>query len=169
MNDDPSDLQKLIRLKRFEQPPEDFVDNFVAEFARRQRVAQMKPSWWTHVRESFSEFMASWSTPQWAMATAAAAIAVAAIVSQTKGDAQREPNANVLEVNRVDKWKVAPHIYLEGDTGRSRAEAEISPHLLGNHFSGGFRDDSSDLSPAQVANLNIKPAIEVEPVIKFND
>jgi hypothetical protein len=38
------DLQKLLRLKRYEQPPEDYMDKFVDEFRQRQRSEMLKGS-----------------------------------------------------------------------------------------------------------------------------
>lgn len=38
------EVQKLIRLKRFEQPPEDYFENFVGEFHNRQRAELLNRS-----------------------------------------------------------------------------------------------------------------------------
>ena len=44
MNDEFEDVQKLIRLKRYEQPPEGYMDGFLKEFHQRQRVELMRRS-----------------------------------------------------------------------------------------------------------------------------
>ncbi len=46
MNNQPPDIQKLLRLKRHERPPEGFVDDFLGEFHRRQRLDAQKVSAW---------------------------------------------------------------------------------------------------------------------------
>jgi hypothetical protein len=43
MNDDDK-LQKLLRLKRYEQPPEEFAEEFLEKFQRRQRGELMRRS-----------------------------------------------------------------------------------------------------------------------------
>ena len=43
MNEDDK-LQKLLRLKRYEQPPEEFAEEFLEKFQRRQRGELMRRS-----------------------------------------------------------------------------------------------------------------------------
>lgn len=68
------DIQRLIRLKRFEQPEEGFTENFLQQFHQRQRAEMLKQSsvelllervttWWDHLL-----------VPKWSMAAAAVAV-----------------------------------------------------------------------------------------------
>ncbi len=68
------DIQRLIRLKRFEQPEEGFTENFLQQFHQRQRAELLKQSsvelllervttWWNHLL-----------VPKWSLATAALAV-----------------------------------------------------------------------------------------------
>jgi hypothetical protein len=41
-------LQRLLTLKRYEQPPKQYFDNFLTEFHRRQELEDAQPSWWEH-------------------------------------------------------------------------------------------------------------------------
>ncbi len=70
------DIQKLIRLKRFETPGEGFTEEFLREFHQRQRAEMLQKSsvellgervltWWNHL-----------TVPKWAFATVAACVAV---------------------------------------------------------------------------------------------
>lgn len=67
------DIQKLIRLKRYEKPPEDFVEDFLASFKDRQRAEMLHRSarglLWERVTTYFAEFL----TPKWAWAGASVA------------------------------------------------------------------------------------------------
>ena len=86
MNDDFEDLRKLIALKRYEQPPEGFVDDFLAEFQRRrseqppERVTLVQRLW-----ERLDAFFDSLSPPAWGLA-GAAAMAILAAVTWMKDD-----------------------------------------------------------------------------------
>ncbi|MDB6003710.1 MAG: hypothetical protein JWR15_697 [Prosthecobacter sp.] len=71
---DFEDIQRLIRLKRFEQPEEGFTENFLQQFHQRQRAEMLKQSsvelllervttWWNHLL-----------VPKWSMATAGVAV-----------------------------------------------------------------------------------------------
>ena len=86
MNDDFEDLRKLIALKRFEQPPEGFVDDFLAEFQRRRseqppaKVSPIQRLW-----ERLDAFFDSLSPPAWGVA-GAAAMAVFAALTWMKDD-----------------------------------------------------------------------------------
>jgi hypothetical protein len=68
------EIQRLIRLKRFETPGEDFVEDFVNQFRERQRSELLRQSarglLWERVNTYFEHLMA----PRWAMAGATAAL-----------------------------------------------------------------------------------------------
>jgi len=66
------DIQRLIRLKRFEKPEENFTENFLREFHQRQRAEMLQQSavgllleraatWWSHLL-----------VPKWGVAAAVA-------------------------------------------------------------------------------------------------
>jgi hypothetical protein len=172
MNEDISDIQRLIRLKRHEQPPADFVDNFMEEFVRRQRTEQMKRPWYASILEGISSFFESWSTPQWALTTAAAALVVGAVMLWTPGGSSLTSGTGSVQTVKMSSrdWQVAPQIYLDSSTGELRKARDLSVYLLGNHFSGGFTSDASDLTPKQVIEeVPTRGAIEVEPLFKFKD
>jgi len=44
--EDNDDISKLLRLKRFEQPPPEYFENFLQEFQHRQRAQMLRdPAW----------------------------------------------------------------------------------------------------------------------------
>lgn len=72
-------IQKLIRLKRFETPGEGFAEEFLREFHQRQRAELLKQSsvellgerlqtWWHHL-----------TVPKWALATVTAAVCLGSV------------------------------------------------------------------------------------------
>lgn len=69
-------IQKLIRLKRHERPPEGFVEDFLVSFQERQRSEMLRGSarglLWERVTTYFSEIL----NPKWVWAGATAAAVV---------------------------------------------------------------------------------------------
>ncbi len=83
MDDNFTDLQKLLRLKRHEAPPPEYFENFLKDFQARQRQEIIKvPLWriaWDRLTGSFAPF----EMPRLAYGTACAvALFAAAITSK---------------------------------------------------------------------------------------
>src|SRR5450432_3650697 len=74
MDENFSDLQKLLRLKKYEAPPAEYFEGFLKDFHRRQRQEIVKmPVWriaWDRVTASF----VPGEVPRFAYATACAAV-----------------------------------------------------------------------------------------------
>ena len=68
------DIQRLIRLKRFEKPEEGFTENFLQQFHQRQRAEMLKQS----SVELFWERATTWwdnlLVPKWGMVAAAVSV-----------------------------------------------------------------------------------------------
>lgn len=73
------DIQRLIRLKRFEQPGEGFTEDFLRQFHQRQRAEMLKQSslelfwerattWWNHL-----------TAPKWGIVSAAAVVCITSV------------------------------------------------------------------------------------------
>jgi len=75
MSEELSDIQKLIRLKRYEQPPEDYFDDFLLEFQRRQRAEMLQRPLWQIAWERANLWLDGFRVP----ALAYASILVAAL------------------------------------------------------------------------------------------
>jgi hypothetical protein len=61
MQDDHEDISKLLRLKRFEQPPPEYFETFLQDFKHRQRAQLLRePVWriaWDRMCAFFGEQM----------------------------------------------------------------------------------------------------------------
>lgn len=89
---DLTEIQRLIRLKRYESPPEDFVENFIDDLRDRQRAELLKRSSLELLFERVSTFFEPVSTPQWAMA----GVAVAAVALMLMASLFTAPEAQVV-------------------------------------------------------------------------
>lgn len=88
MNDES--MHHIIRLKRYEQPPEGYYENFLREFHHRQRAEFLKPPLTTMLMERISSFLSEFRVPAFAYA-GATAIAVLAGVAILKQAPQSTP------------------------------------------------------------------------------
>jgi hypothetical protein len=80
---DDSEIARLLRLKRYEQPPPGYFDNFLHEFHRRQRDELLRQPLWRICLERAQSFMSRLDVPSLASypTAVAAVLACAAIVS----------------------------------------------------------------------------------------
>ena len=81
MSEEHEDIQKLLRLKRYERPPEGYFEDFLTEFQSRQRSELLKRSAHSLFFERLATYFSQFSRPQLAgAATAACAAIVLAVV-----------------------------------------------------------------------------------------
>ncbi len=73
-------MHKIIRLKRYEQPPEGYFDGFLSEFHRRQRAELLRPSLYGLFKERFVLFLEELRVPAMGFAGAAAVASIACVV-----------------------------------------------------------------------------------------
>lgn len=108
----PLPVEKLLRLKRHEQPPDGYFEDFLREFQRRQRTELMRISPWELWRDRFSAALSGspWQTRTlgWAGAACAAAVAVWIVANPADREAtvadaspSRENSASVRTVSAV--------------------------------------------------------------------
>lgn len=88
MSEDFQDLQRLLRLKRHERPPEGYLESFAGEFQRRQREEMLRRSSRSLFIERLGTFIAGFGAPRWAYAAGAAyAAAMIALFLHMQGGA----------------------------------------------------------------------------------
>ncbi len=152
------DIQRLIRLKRFETPGEDFVEDFVAQFHERQRSELLRQSarglLWDRITTYFEDFISL----KWAGvgATAMALLAVGAFSMMNQGGTTSEMNivANtpVTSMAAPVTLAVDSELIREVENGR---QLEIEGILLSRHFESdeiSLADDTDIVSVSSAAS-----------------
>lgn len=80
MEDDFTDLQRLLRLKRHEAPPPDFMEDFLIEFHQRQRAELLKRPLWRLALDRFEGALPTFQVQRYAYAGSfAAAVLLAGV------------------------------------------------------------------------------------------
>jgi hypothetical protein len=130
---DFEDIQRLLRLKRYEKPSEDFVEDFVRQFQHRQRQELLRHSarglLWERVNTYFEGLFApKW---RWAGATAVALVTVLVVfkpAASVKGGSTATDHLAARGFNYNDKQ--API-----------SDAEVERYLISRHFQGGLGNE----------------------------
>ena len=97
-NFDDNEIGKLLRLKKFEQPPPGYFENFLHEFHRRQRDELLRQPLWSVIWQRFSASLFRLNIPSLTSYPAAvAAVLVCAAVVSLK--IYQAPQAETFAVN----------------------------------------------------------------------
>src|SRR5215470_17922735 len=130
---DNSEIARLLRLKRYEQPPPGYFENFLHEFHRRQRDEWLREPLWRICLERIQNFMLQLDMRSLtSYATAVAAVLVfAAIFSlkvyqqpETARVASQSPLTLSLPANVEQQWNLG---------------APVAPQILRMQPVGSFR------------------------------
>ncbi|OYW73722.1 MAG: hypothetical protein B7Z37_20490 [Verrucomicrobia bacterium 12-59-8] len=138
------DIQRLIRLKRFEQPEEGFTENFLQQFHQRQRAEMLQQSslelfwervttWWNHLL-----------VPKWGIV--AAAVSVCAMSLWLLSHPAEKPGAALIAAPVVSEKPFVPKLDLS-DLPLARMAQQ---------------DD------ATMADMLLRKHLEVRPVLEGN-
>jgi len=100
---DDTEIGKLLRLKRYEQPPPGYFENFLHEFHRRQRDEFLRQPVWSVIWQRLSDSLFRLNLPSLtSMPAAAAALLIcAAVISLKVYQAPESPNVAVAEVSAI--------------------------------------------------------------------
>ena len=83
MDDEFKDLQRLLRLKRYEVPPPDYFEDFLIDFHRRQRAELLKRPLWRLVMDRVEGALPNFSPARYAYAGACATAVAATVLAST--------------------------------------------------------------------------------------
>ena len=138
------DIQRLIRLKRHELPPEGFVDDFMATLKERQRGELLQGSARRLLWERVTTYFADLFNPKWALA-GATAVAVSMGLLMMKPASQASPQVAQNSVPAaVTVESVSPSIK-DGMSG-------MQNNLISHHYGGGFADEQN-VQPVRLTGL----------------
>ncbi len=128
------DIQRLIRLKRHELPPEGFVDDFVTAMHQRQRAELLQKSARSLLWERVTTYFADLLNPKWALAGATAVAVLMGAIMMNHGPtpqlAQNSPKAETGASEAVSY------------SSRDEA-ADVKRNLISHHYGGGFADEQN--------------------------
>jgi hypothetical protein len=104
---DENDIQKLLRLKRYEQPGEDYFNGFLHEFHRRQRAEMLRQPAWKVALERMQLFFGGGVGFE-RFAYSGAVAAVLAIASAVSVNILKEPAAQPAQARLAGVQMSAP-------------------------------------------------------------
>jgi hypothetical protein len=142
-----NDIQRLIRLKRYEQPPEGFVDDFMIRFHHRQRAEILNQSSFGLFWDRVSAFMTGRMTPASGLAYAVTAVVVVggAVVLLPHGGSTvtvAEAAKPAPAVAKVDNSFVAsPELGFAPEDHQLSLPSSQLAQLMSQHFGGGYADE----------------------------
>jgi hypothetical protein len=160
------DIQRLIRLKRFETPGEDFVEDFVSQFRERQRSEMLRQSarglLWERVTTYFEHLI----SPKWATAAATASVCLLgswAGVTLTSGGQSGPLQIAALSTSAAlpQGVQTKPQLAVESPLIKEveSAPVAIENSLLSNHFEidGPQQPELAGLTGAATPGLGFFP------------
>ncbi|GEP44807.1 hypothetical protein [Brevifollis gellanilyticus] len=136
-------LQRIIRLKRYETPGEDFVEDFLASFHQRQRAELLRQSARGLLWERMTTFWDNLVSPKWTAATVTACVAVVAAWGTVKVSGPGLASSSHEMIAAAEPMPAAlaaqPSLAVESELIREvehDRQLEIEGILLSRHFEG---------------------------------
>ncbi len=153
MDDEFKELQTLLRLKKYEQPPqgfESYSERFLKEFHRRQRWEASRKTGFAALWESTAEWMENFTVPRYAYALTLAVFGAAALAINGLQPADRVETLAAGQ-SFAPVAVSAPRSALALNRPLDLSDLEVQSQLnLGNSATGG------DVQPRYI--LDARPA-----------
>ena len=157
---DENDIATLLRLKRHEQPPPGYFDDFLHEFHRRQRAELLKQPLWRIALQRASDFMFQLNVPTLSSyPVAAAAVLVCAAVFSLKVS-QGPDNVNVAALAGGQNEHATATPRATGDSAWSLA----SPVSATRDFDSSVFRTSVDSAPTRRNAAHPRYVLDSTPV-----
>ncbi|MES2594801.1 MAG: hypothetical protein V4662_05680 [Verrucomicrobiota bacterium] len=169
-------LQRIIRLKRYETPGEDFIEDFLASFHQRQRAELLRQSARGLLWERMTTFWENLVSPRWTAATVTACVAVVAAWGTVKVSGPGQTSSSHDMLAAADPVPSAlsfrPSLAVDSELIREvehDRQLEIEGILLSRHFEG---DDviqaPHDADVVSVSGAALPVSVELLPLSTFN-
>ena len=135
-----NDIGKLLRLKKYEQPPPGYFENFLHEFHRRQRDELLRQPLWRICLQRAHDFMFRLNVPSLASypVAAAAVLVCAAVISLKIYQTPQPANTNLAQqtrsvlsvssLNSEPDWSLAKPIATRDFSFPLRRNFRVSAH-----------------------------------------
>lgn len=147
---DYEDIQRLIRLKRHEKPPEEFVDQFMHSFQQRQRAELLNRSARGLLWERMATYFEGMMAPKLAWGAAAAVVVGLGIfaLNQPQGGGAQSLTAS----HKTPAPASANVASFDATAGMPITDEEVAEYLLSRHYDGLFngRDSKKSLQSPSV-------------------
>ena len=159
------DIATLLRLKRYEQPPPGYFDNFLHEFHRRQRAELLRQPLWRIALQRAQDFMFQLNVSTLTSYPAAAtAVVVCAAVLTLK--VYQTPDAEMSNVASVRLEQQAALPVANTDERWSLSTTPVVTRDFGSFRSGseGVQTHRATAQPRYV--LDSTP-VSYEPALRF--
>ncbi len=168
---DPEDIQRLIRLKRHELPPEGFMEDFMAQLHERQRADVLRQSALSLLWERISAYLEGRSSPNMGLAAATAVVALGGVVwwmphegatkatvavQSAKPAAVVTPSPALAMADRESMF-IVPQLGFEDQEHPTPPPARLGEMLLSQHFRGGYADEARARNSHGVTPVNLSP------------
>lgn len=168
---DFDNLQRIIRLKKYETPGEDFVEDFVTRFHQRQRSELLRQSARGLLWERVTTFWDHLVSPKWTAAMATVSVALLAawgtvtvsgsgkadVLQETFVSAQTMPAALAAQ----PALAVESELIREVEQGR---QLEIEGILLSRHFNSEEIQSSENTELVGVSGAAMPISAELQPL-----
>ncbi len=168
------DIQRLIRLKRFETPQEDFVEDFLAKFHERQRSEMLRQSSLSLLWERMTTYFDDLVAPRMVLVPAVACVGLLAIWGALNLGASSKPEGSVNLVSAQSMPTVLPKqpafnvdSQLIREVENDRA-LEIEGILLSRHFETDTMLQPELVDVVSVSGSATPVSAELQPVAGFN-
>ena len=131
---DETQLQALLRLKRYEQPPQRYFDDLLAQVHRRQREELLRRPAWAIAADRVRAFFASLRV-DWKHAGSMAALLVVGIAAIRVALPDKSPRAQIASTPNSDKGSApAPERAITFEPRTANASTAESSKRAVKHF-----------------------------------
>jgi hypothetical protein len=148
---DENQLQRLLRLKRHEQPPPEYFETFLDEFHRRQRGEMLKQPLWQIAWERLQAAVALHSPGRYAYATVVAVAIMLAGVLTFDGS---NPADSHMLAETTPAFQQPTFAY----------DTQVNAPRLHAQFATPVSSHLSDMQPRYV--IDVRP-VSYEPAFSF--